>query len=114
MIKTWGKEPNRLARQCNCNGSLKIMVITEIQDLFCELKKKHTCKEIARHFCKERKWVMFVANGCNFTLNAEFIAGLRSFGYDLQLVKYDKKSKDKEDENLAGQMNITDYPEVLP
>lgn len=90
------------------------MVITEIQDLFCELKKKHTCKEIARHFCKERKWVMFVANGCNFTLNAEFIAGLRSFGYDLQLVKYDKKSKEKEDENLAGQMAITDYPEVLP
>ena len=23
MIKTWGKEPNRLARQCNCNGSFE-------------------------------------------------------------------------------------------
>ena len=23
MIKTWGKEPNRLATQCNCNGSFE-------------------------------------------------------------------------------------------
>ena len=90
------------------------MIITEIQDLFCELKKKHTCQDIARHFEKERKWVMSVANGCNFTLNAEFVAGLRSFGYDLKLVKFDNKSNAEGEEPLSGQMNIADYPEVMP
>ena len=90
------------------------MVITEIQDLFCELNKKYTWQEIARHFGKERKWPMSVATGCNFTLNAEFVAGLRSYGYDLKLVKYDKKLNKQEDEPIPGQMFITDYPEVLP
>lgn len=63
------------------------MVLDDIADLFCELNKKHTNKEIARHFDKERKWVILMKQGCNLTLNAEFIAGLNHYGYELKLVK---------------------------
>ena len=91
----------------------KRMVLTDIHNLFCELKKKYTCKEIARHFGKERKWTMLVADGGNIVLNPEFVAGLRHFGYDLKLIKYDKHVEKKE-EQLEGQMEITDFLEVMP
>lgn len=89
------------------------MVLTDIHDLFCELKKKYTCKEIARHFGRGRKWTMFIADGSNIVLNAEFIAGLRHFGYDLKLVKYDK-SAERQAEQLEGQMDFNDIPGVMP
>lgn len=63
------------------------MVLNDIADLFCNLSKKHTHKEIARHFDKERKWVISMKQGCNPILNAEFIAGLNHYGYELKLVK---------------------------
>ena len=88
------------------------MILTDIQDLFSELKTKHTCKEIARHFEKERKWVMLVADGCNFVLSPEFIAGLKHFGYELRLVKCNEEEKPVK--QLDGQMQITDFPEVMP
>ena len=63
------------------------MVLDDIADLFCELEKKQTHKEIARHFDKERKFIVNVKNGCNLILSPEFIAGLNHYGYELKLVK---------------------------
>ena len=63
------------------------MVLNDIADLFCDLSKNHTHKEIARHFGRERKFVINMKNGCNPTLNAEFVAGLNNYGYELKLVK---------------------------
>ena len=63
------------------------MVLEDLANLFEELSKKHTHKEIARHFGRERKFVITMKNGCNPTLNAEFVAGLNNYGYELKLVK---------------------------
>lgn len=63
------------------------MVIDDLADLFTELEKKNSHKEIARHFDRERKFVMSIKNGCNFHLDYGFIAGLSHYGYELQLVK---------------------------
>lgn len=68
------------------------MIIENIADLFQELTEKHTHKEIARHFGRERKFVISVKNGCNFNLNPEFIAGLNHFGYELILKEKEKCS----------------------
>lgn len=66
------------------------MVIDDLADLFVELEKKNSHKEIARHFGRERKFVISMKNGCCFHLNYEFIAGLANYGYELQLVKKQK------------------------
>lgn len=63
------------------------MVLEDIANLFKELSAKHTNKEIARNFGRERKFVINVKNGCNFVMNPEFIAGLREYGYELKLAK---------------------------
>ena len=63
------------------------MILEDITNLFEELSAKHTQKEIARHFGRERKFVVNVKNGCKFVINPEFIAGLREYGYELKLVK---------------------------
>lgn len=63
------------------------MILDDIADLFEELSQKYTHKEIARHFGRERKFVINMKNGCNPTLNAEFVAGLNNYGYKLKLVK---------------------------
>lgn len=72
------------------------MVLDDIADLFCELEKNQTHKEIARHFDRERKFVISVKNGCNITLNPEFIAGLSSYGYELKLVKKQRSNYGKD------------------
>ena len=59
----------------------------KLQIYFQNYQKKHTHKEIARHFGRERKFVISMKNGCNPTLNAEFVAGLNNYGYELKLVK---------------------------
>lgn len=66
------------------------LILDDIADLFSELEKKQTHKEIARHFGRERKFVISMKNGCNPTLNAEFIAGLNNYGYELKLIRKDK------------------------
>lgn len=66
------------------------MVLDDITDLFCELDKKYTQREISSHFDKERKWVILMKSGCNTVLNAEFIAGLNHYGYELKLVKKER------------------------
>lgn len=66
------------------------MIIEEVANLFEELEKQNTHKEIARHFGRERKFVMSMKNGCAFVLNTEFIAGLKSFGYELVLKKVEE------------------------
>ena len=63
------------------------MVLDDLAELFTELSKKHTHREIARHFDRERKFVINMKNGCNPILNAEFVAGLNNYGYELKLVK---------------------------
>lgn len=66
---------------------MRSLILDDIADLFEELSQKHTHKEIARHFGRERKFVINMKNGCNPTLNAEFVAGLNNYGYELKLVK---------------------------
>ena len=64
------------------------MILDDICNLFHELNKKHTCKEISTNFGRnDRKFALNVKNGCNFVLNAEFVAGLNCYGYQLKLVK---------------------------
>ncbi len=63
------------------------MLLEDIAKLFEELERTNTHKEIARHFGRERKFVHFMKCGCGFHMNAEFIAGLNHFGYELTLVK---------------------------
>lgn len=67
------------------------MIIDDIADLICELRKTYTVKEIARQFDKNRQWVYTAECGCNVILNPEFIAGLNHFGYELKLVKKERK-----------------------
>ena len=66
------------------------MVLDDIADLFDELSTQYRHKDIARHFGRERKFVINVKNGCNITLNAEFVAGLNNYGYELKLVKKER------------------------
>lgn len=66
------------------------MILEDIADLFEELHKKNTAREIARHFGRERKFVHSVKNGCNVTLNSGFVAGLSHYGYELKLVKKER------------------------
>ena len=63
------------------------MILYDLAELFTELSKNYTHKEIARHFGRERKFVINMKNGCNPTLNAEFVAGLNNYGYELKLVR---------------------------
>lgn len=67
------------------------MILDDIADLFCELEKTNTHKEIARHFGRERKFIIFMKSSCPFRLNAEFVAGLNTYGYELRLVKKENK-----------------------
>lgn len=55
------------------------MIIDDIADLFCELEKNNTHKEIARYFDRERKFVTSIKNGCNFHLDYGFIVGLSHY-----------------------------------
>ena len=66
------------------------MILDDIADLFSELEKKQTHKEISRHFGRERKFVISMKCSCGLHLNPEFIAGLNHYGYELKLVKKEK------------------------
>lgn len=68
------------------------MILDDIADLFCELNIRYPAKEISRYFDKERKWVYLARCGKSYVLNAEFIAGLNHYGYELKLVKKEKTS----------------------
>lgn len=63
------------------------MLLEDIANLFDELSKDEKHKDVARHFGRERKFVINMKNGCNPILNAEFLAGLHHYGYELKLVK---------------------------
>ena len=63
------------------------MILDEVADLFEELNKEKTCKQIANTFDKERKWVSWMKLGYSFKVDAEFVAGLKEYGYELKLVK---------------------------
>ena len=65
------------------------LIIDDISNLFCELSKTNTHKEIARHFDREKKFVNSMKSGCCFNLDYGFIAGLNHYGYELKLVKKD-------------------------
>jgi hypothetical protein len=68
------------------------LILDDIANLFCELNIHYPAKEISRHFDKERKWVYLARCGKSYVLNAEFIAGLNHYGYELKLVKKEKTS----------------------
>ena len=72
-----------VARAVNNNAEVLKEAVQKIE----ELSEKHTNKEIARHFGRERKFVTNMKCGCCFHMNPEFIAGLREYGYELKLVK---------------------------
>lgn len=63
------------------------MILEDLANMFEELEKTNTHQNIARNFGRERKFVIAMKNGCNPTLNAEFVAGLNHYGYELKLVK---------------------------
>ena len=63
------------------------MVLDDIADLFENLHKKENATTISRHFGKKRKWFYIHKYGFNYVLDAEFIAGLNHYGYELKLVK---------------------------
>lgn len=63
------------------------MILEDIANLFEELSTKHKHSDIARHFGRERKFVINMKCGCSFILNPEFVAGLKEYGYELKLVK---------------------------
>lgn len=67
------------------------MVTDDIADLIEELHRKYPAREIARHFDKDRKWIYLAKYGHSYVLNAEFIARLNHYGYELRLVKKNDK-----------------------
>lgn len=69
-----------------------ILILDDIANLFCELNIHYPAKEISRHFDKECKWSYLAKYGKSYVLNAEFIAGLNHYGYELKLVKKEKTS----------------------
>lgn len=70
------------------------MIIEDMAKLLDELCKDNKTKYIAHQFGKERKWVYSVKNGCSFVIDANVVAGLREFGYDIKLVKLREKEGD--------------------
>lgn len=66
---------------------IKKVILEDIANLFEDLEKNHTHKEIARHFGRERKFVINMKLGCGFHMNPSFIAGLNNYGYELKLVR---------------------------
>lgn len=67
------------------------MLLDDIATLFEELEKTNTHKEIARHFDRERKFVIAMKCGCGFHLTPSFLAGLNHFGYRLKLEKIEQE-----------------------
>lgn len=72
------------------------MFLEDIANLFEELSKNERHNDIARHFGRERKFVMFMKCGCGFHMNAEFLAGLNHYGYELKLVKKERDGSGRE------------------
>lgn len=69
------------------------MIITDIQDLFIELHKTESYSQIARKFGKKRRWASDRKWVNEFTVTPEFVAGLKEYGYELKLVKVERKCK---------------------
>ena len=63
------------------------MIFEDLAQLFEELEKHNKHKDIARHFDRERKFVISMKCGCGFHMTPSFIAGLKHFGYELKLMK---------------------------
>lgn len=68
------------------------MIIDDIADLITELHKKVPAHRIAKIFNRERKWVCAIENGCTMRLDYDLICGLNKLGYDLKLVKMERRS----------------------
>lgn len=66
------------------------MIIDDLADLFTKLHIYQSAKDIARHFDRDRKWLYMAKHGKSFTVNAEFVAGLNEYGYELKLVKKER------------------------
>lgn len=76
------------------------MVLDEIYDLIDCLSKKNGSRRVANSFGKEKKWIYSVKNGCTIKLNAEFIAGLKEYGYELKLCKINENNNKKMDKEI--------------
>lgn len=63
------------------------VLMEDIANLFEELSKNENHRDIARHFGRERKFVINMKYGCGFHMTPSFLSGLDYYGYELKLVK---------------------------
>lgn len=66
-------------------------MIDDIADLVAACHERMPAKKVARIFDKERKWVYTAKPGCTIRLDYGLIAGLSQLGYELKLVKKEKR-----------------------
>ena len=71
------------------------ILFDELADLFQELNKTQTQAEIAHRFGRQRKFIQMMQAGCGFRCDSAFLAGLKSYGYDLKLIKKDEERRVK-------------------
>ena len=67
------------------------MIIEEMSNLVESLQQKMSAEKVAKIFGKERKWTFSIKNGCNFRIDYGLIAGLKSLGYEIKIVKINNK-----------------------
>lgn len=114
MIKTWGKEPNRVATQCNCNGSFEKMTNRELKEYLNTFPDDAEISLILANPRERKLYDVENAFGITDAPNPIFCIDVgKESDMDAELVQACEEDE-KNAENLAGQMNITDYPEVLP
>ncbi len=65
-------------------------IITQIQNLMFSLHAKKNASEVAQIFNRERKWFYTRQWAESFVINADFVAGLDSLGYQLVLRKKER------------------------
>lgn len=66
-------------------------VLEDIAKLIEDLNKKQSAISIAETFGRKSKDSIYaIKNGCSFRLDDKFVAGLKSYGYELKLVKKDR------------------------
>lgn len=71
------------------------ILFDDLADLFQELNKHQTQAEIAHRFGRQRKFIQMMQAGCGFRCDSAFLAGLKSYGYDLKLVKKGEENPEK-------------------
>lgn len=71
------------------------MITDQISEMLTEEHKKHGMRKLCRVTGLSRSTLYNIINGCNFVLNAEFVAGLGALGYTLELKHKDGDRSDR-------------------